>query len=391
MDGLSAVVFAKRNFSNAGQRFKPLRANEFAPTFRPYFFGRLPMKKITTGLIGFGMGGQVFHAPLLAGDGGFALKAVSGRRFADFAGDYPGTLQLCSEAIIADADIELVVITTPNATHGALARSALLAGKHVVVDKPFCLSSLEAQQLVDLARERGLLLTVFQNRRRDGDFLTVKQLLRDGTLGAPVSFESNFHRYRIAIRDSWKEDQMSGGGLLWDIGAHLVDQAIELFGVPAGWSGDFRRTRPGAQTPDDIEIRLDYRPGLRVTLRAAMVRAWPGPRFVVNGLAGSFVKYGKDPQEQALQAGKALSDNDWGCDDPALWGSLLLPREGREERRLPTLAGAYPAFYRIVSQAIRSGTPPPVAPQSVIPVIRILEDLARQGGEGVKHPAPLPL
>ena len=337
------------------------------------------MNKIATGLIGFGMGGQVFHGPLLAGDGGFALKAVSGSRFAEFSGAYPGTAQASGEQIIADRKIELVVITTPNATHGTLARSALLAGKHVVVDKPFCLSSSEAQQLTDLARERGLMLSVFHNRRWDGDFLTVKQLLRDGTLGTMMSFESNFDRYRIAIRDSWKETLEEGGGLLWDIGAHLVDQAVELFGVPAGWSGDFRRTRPGAKTPDDIEIRLDYSPALRVTLRAAMVRARPAPRFVVHGLKGSYVKFGKDPQEKDLQAGKALNATDWGRDDPAQWGSLLLAQaDAIDERRLPTLAGAYPEFYRQVAAAIRNGTPPPVDPASVIPVIRILEDLAQQ-------------
>jgi len=344
------------------------------------------MKKIATGLIGFGMGGQIFHAPLLAGDGGFALKAVSGSRFAEFSGAYPGTAQASGEAIIDDRAIELVVITTPNATHGALARSALLAGKHVVVDKPFCLSSGEAQQLVDLARERGLMLSVFHNRRWDGDFLTAKALLRDGTLGTMVSFESNYDRYRIAIRDNWKETQEEGGGLLWDIGAHLVDQAVELFGVPAGWSGDFRRTRPGAQTPDDIEIRLDYSPTLRVTLRAAMVRARPGPRFVVHGLKGSYVKFGKDPQEKDLQTsdlktGRSLRDPRWGCEDPALWGSLLLAQaDGIDERRLPTQAGAYPSFYRQVAAAIRNGTPPPVDPASVIPIIRILEDLAQQAG-----------
>ena len=339
------------------------------------------MKKIATGLIGFGMGGQVFHGPLLAGDGNFAIKSVSGSRFAEFAGAYPGTVSASSEQIIEDKAIELVVIATPNATHGALARSALQAGKHVVVDKPFCLSSREAQDLIDLAGERGLVLSVFHNRRWDGDFLTVKQLLRDGTLGTMVSLESNFDRYRIAIRDSWKETQEEGGGLLWDIGAHLVDQAVELFGVPAGWSGDFRRTRPGAQTPDDIEIRLDYSLALRVTLRAALVRARPGPRFVVHGLKGSYVKFGKDPQEKDLQSGKALSATDWGRDDPALWGSLLLAQtEGIEERRLPTLAGAYPEFYRGVAAAIRHGTPPPVDPAGVIPVIRILEDLAQQAG-----------
>ena len=339
------------------------------------------MKKIATGLIGFGMGGQVFHGPLLAGDGNFALKSVSGSRFSEFSGAYPGTAPASSEQIIEDKAIELVVITTPNATHGTLARSALQAGKHVVVDKPFCLSSGEAQQLVELARERGLLLSVFHNRRWDGDFLTLKQLLRDGTLGTMVSLESNFDRYRIAIRDSWKETQEEGGGLLWDIGAHLVDQAVELFGAPAGWSGDFRRTRPGAQTPDDIEIRLDYSAALRVTLRAAMVRARPGPRFVVHGLNGSYVKFGKDPQEKDLQSGKALNATDWGREDPAHWGSLLLAQaDGIDERRQPTLAGAYPSFYRGIAEAIRNGTAPPVDPASVVPVIRILEDLAQQAG-----------
>ena len=339
------------------------------------------MKKIITGLIGFGMGGQVFHGPLLAGDGNFALKSVSGSRFAEFAGAYPGTAPASSEQIIEDKAIELVVIATPNATHGELARSALLAGKHVVVDKPFCLSSGEAQRLVELARERGLMLSVFHNRRWDGDFLTVRQLLRDGTLGTMVSLESNYDRYRIAIRDSWKETQEEGGGLLWDIGAHLVDQAVELFGVPAGWSGDFRRTRPGAQTPDDIEIRLDYSAALRVTLRAAMVRARPGPRFVVHGRQGSYVKFGKDPQESDLSTGRPLSDPRWGMESPAHWGSLLLAQaNGIDERRLPTLAGAYPSFYRGIVEAIRNGTAPPVDPASVVPAIRILEDLAQQAG-----------
>lgn len=337
------------------------------------------MNRIVVGLIGFGMGGQVFHGPLLAGDGNFALKSVSGSRFPDFAGAYPGTASASCAEIIEDRQIELVVIAAPNATHGALARSALLAGKHVVVDKPFCLSSREAQDLVALARERGLLLSVFHNRRWDGDFLTVRQLLRDGTLGTPVGLESNYDRYRIAIRDSWKEAHDEGGGLLWDIGAHLVDQAVELFGVPRGWSGDFRRTRPGAQTPDDVEIRLDYSPALRVTLRAAMVRARPGPRFVVHGRRGSYVKFGKDPQESDLKAGRSLHDPRWGSENPANWGSLLLAQaDGIDERRLPTLAGAYPAFYRGIAEAIRSGTPPPVDAQGVIPVIRILEELAQQ-------------
>ena len=342
------------------------------------------MKKITTGLIGFGLGGQVFHAPLLAGDGNFALKSVSGSRFAEFADAYPGTAPASCAGIIADPEIELVVIASPNATHAALARSALLAGKHVVVDKPFCLSSGEAQQLVALARERGSMLSVFHNRRWDGDFLTVKQLLRDGSLGPLVSLESNYDRYRIAIRDSWKEAHAEGGGLLWDIGAHLVDQVVELFGRPVGWSGDFRRTRPGAQTPDDIEIRLDYRPSLRVTLRAAMVRARPGPRFVVHGRQGSYVKFGFDPQEGDLKAGRPLHDPRWGTETPTHWGSLLLARDdGIDEHRLPTLAGAYPSFYLGVAKAIRDGIPPPVDAQTVVAVIEILEDLARQAASGL--------
>ena len=337
------------------------------------------MNKIVTGLLGFGMGGRVFHGPLLSGDGGFTLKSVSGRSFLESAKDYPGTINQTVDEILDDSEIELVVITTPNGTHGPLVQKALEAGKHVVVDKPFCLSFLQARGLVDFAKDRKLKLTIFQNRRWDGDFLTAKKLIQDGTLGSLVSFESNYHRFRTLIRNSWKESQDEGGGILWDLGPHLVDQAVQLFGIPHSWSMDKRTTRPGALTPDDFEIFLNYGAEKRIVLRAAMVRAYPDPRFVLHGLEGSWVKTGMDPQENDLKSGRKIQDPGWGLDVSGTQGMLYRSTpQGVQGSALVGVPGAYPNFYRQMYHSLRTGQEVPVDPESVLPVLRILEDLSRE-------------
>lgn len=335
------------------------------------------MKPLVTAILGYGLGGRVFHRPLLSSHPSFRIKYITGSA-------YTGPEQGTVDQVFADPEVELVVITTPNATHGLLVRRSLEAGKHAVVDKPFCLSSSEAQELAELAQKKGLVLTVFQNRRWDGDFLTLKKLLDQGRLGRVVQLESNFHRYRLGIRDSWKESQSQGGGILWDLGPHLLDQAMVLFGPPQAWRGDFRLTRPGGDTWDDYEITLDYGPGMRVLLKAAMVRAWPGPRFQIHGTAGSWVKFGMDPQEEALKSG-LLTGEGWGREDPSRYGILHFQNEKGlpVQEPVPTESGNYGIFYDKLFSAVRFGGEVPVDPRENGLILRILEDLSREKVAGI--------
>jgi scyllo-inositol 2-dehydrogenase (NADP+) len=314
---------------------------------------------IRTALIGRGLGGSVFHAPLIRACGGLQLARWVG------SGE--------AEAAAVAADVDLVVISTPNAFHFPLARAALEAGKHVVVDKPFTVSVAEADALIDLAHARGRLLSVFHNRRWDGDFLTVAKLLP--RLGDVRLYEAHWDRFRPALRHGWKEDPGQGAGLLLDLGPHLVDQVLCLFGMPRAVRADVLAQRPGSRIDDYFALTLDYGP-LRVLLSASMLVAEPRPRFAVHGSGGSFVKYGVDPQEAELNAG--VDPRETGA-DPI--DGLVTSADGVRET-VATERGRYLTFYEGVAAAVRGEGPVPVDPANARDGLRVIEAARASVREG---------
>jgi scyllo-inositol 2-dehydrogenase (NADP+) len=311
-------------------------------------------------LIGRGLGGAAFHAPLIRALPALELVAWVGAAEA--------------EAAAAAAGIDLVVISSPNRTHFPLAEAALRAGKHVVVDKPFTVSLDEADALIALARERGRMLTVFHNRRWDGDYQTVRKILP--RLGALQLFDAHWDRFRREIRLGWKNAADGGAGALNDLGPHMIDQALQLFGPPDAVSADIRAQREGTGVDDYFVLTLDYGP-LPVMLGAATLVMAPRPRFALHGTGGSFVKYGLDPQEAAL--GEGADPRAAGEDSPENYG-ILTTEAGVE--RVPTERGRYLDFYENVVAAIRDGGPPPVDPADAREGLRIIEIARRAAAEG---------
>ena len=338
------------------------------------------MQRYAVGLIGYGLGGSIFHAPMIAAVPGLRLARIASRS-ADPAAlhPYPGVqLDETPQAMLDDPTIALVVVCTPNASHYGLAKAALLAGKHVVVDKPFVLSSAEGDELVALAREKGLKLSVYQNRRWDGDFLTLRQVVASGELGAVHTCRAHFDRYAPQVKVRWKEQAQPGAGVLWDLGSHLVDQALQLFGKPRSVTAHLSTQRDGAQVEDAFELVLDHGATKTVLHAGALVRA-PGPRYAVHGTLGSFVKHGIDPQEDALKAGMRPGDAGWGHDAPAAWATVTAA-DGTS-RAVETVPGAYEAFYRGMWQAIADGKDVPVKAQDAVDVVRVIELALRSHGE----------
>ncbi|HYO55106.1 oxidoreductase [Archangium sp.] len=330
---------------------------------------------IRTGLIGYGLSGARFHAPLLAAEPAFTLAAVATRRVEEVSREWPGVRVLSPEVLLEDPALELIVIASPNDMHAALTERALLAGKHVVVEKPFTLDSAEAVRLGTLARERGRCLTVFHNRRWDGDFLTVRQLLERGHLGRLYSFESHFDRFRPQVQRRWKEDDVPGGGTLWDLGSHLIDQALQLFGLPESISADLGQQRPGARATDWFHLLLRYGE-LRVILHSGSVVHEPWPRFVLQGEVEAWSKYGLDAQEEQLKAGLRPGMAGWGLEPAERYGRLS--RGGI----VPGLPGCYEQFYRQLASAIAGEGPVPVSAESAAQVIRVIEAALRSAEEG---------
>ncbi|MDF4002078.1 oxidoreductase [Luteibacter sp. PPL552] len=329
------------------------------------------MQPIPTGLIGYGTAGAFFHAPLIAAAEGLRLAAIGSRRRDDIRRDFPEARAYDDPRdLIADPAIELVVIATPNDSHASLAHAALEAGKHVVVDKPFTLDAASADALIDLARRRGRTLSVFQNRRWDNDFLTVRRLVDDGRLGEVAYYEAHFDRFRPEIKPGWRESETPGAGLLYDLGAHLIDQALVLFGMPLAVTADVTRQRAVARADDYMHLVLDYG-RRRAVLHAAMLVRDPGPRYLVHGDGGSFVKYGIDGQEAALREGRRPGGRGWGEDDPARFGRFT-DIDGSVSI-IDTLPGRYTAYYDGVAAAIRDDAPVPVDPREARDVIRVIE------------------
>lgn len=330
---------------------------------------------IRVGLAGFGMSGKIFHAPFIHADPRFVLSRVYERASERAREEYPETEVVHSfEELLTDG-VDLVVVTTPNPLHVPMARQALEAGKHVVVEKPAAASSREAEELRRLAESRHVLFTVYQNRRLDGDFLTVQKLIREGRLGEVVDYECHFDRFIQGYRSKqWKREGGRGVDLLYDIGIHIIDQAVTLFGLPEEVYGDLRQQRRESAGVDKFEVTLYY-PDKRAILSAGELVAMPGPHFMVNGRKASFLKYGRDVQEERLVRGlRPAGDPGWGQDSPEFYGKLYTAAEdGVIEETVPTETGNYGGYYDNLYQAIRKGAPPMVRPEEAAAVLRVLE------------------
>ncbi|MGH7529825.1 MAG: oxidoreductase [Gemmatimonadales bacterium] len=323
--------------------------------------------RLTVGLIGFGLGGRVFHAPVIRAVPGLRLTTIAQRkgRPAD-APDWDVEFVHTIDELLA-RKLDLVVITTPNTTHHPVAKHCLLAGRHVVVDKPFTTTVADAEELVALARAQGRLLSVYHNRRYLGDFVTLQQLLAQGALGRIVSFESHFDRFRPAVKpEAWREQPGPGAGVWFDIGPHLLDQALVLFGTPHAIGADLRAERDGAAVDDAFDVTLYYE-GLRAVLRGSCLAAAPGPTFVVHGTAGSFIKHGLDPQEAALRAGRTPDEPDWDVEPAELYGTLTTP-DG--SRRVPTVPSSFTRYYENVRDALLGKEQLAVSPAHALDVMR---------------------
>ena len=331
---------------------------------------------IRVGLIGFGMAGRVFHAPLISSVEGLELAAVMERSSNKATERYPGiTTHRSVEAMLADKSLRLLVVATPNGTHFPLAKEILKAGKNVVVDKPMTLTSAEAAELIALSWKHKALLVPFHNRRWDSDFLTVRKLLDEGFLGRLVAFESRLDRWRPAPMTErlWKEDAEAGGGTLLDLGPHLADQALVLFGKPEAVSADVVREKDGPGANDSFTVRLRY-PGLNVTLGANGLSLHPAPRFHLRGTGGGYVKKGVEPQEAALGRVTRIEDRNWGQELASHWGILYVGIDGGSvSRPVPALPGNYRLFYAGLRDALEGQGPAPVTAVDGWRVARLLE------------------
>lgn len=339
---------------------------------------------IRVGLIGHGYASKTFHAPLIAGTPGMTLAAVSSSDAAKVHADWP-SVPVVSEPkhLFNDPNIDLIVIPTPNDTHFPLAKAALEAGKHVVVDKPFTVTLSQARELDALAKSLGRLLSVFHNRRWDSDFLTVKRLLSEGTLGEILFFESHFDRFRPQVRNRWREQAGPGSGIWYDLAPHLLDQAVNLFGLPVSMTVDLAQLRPGAQTTDYFHAVLSY-PQRRIVLHGTMVAAAESARYIIHGTRGSYVKFGLDPQEDRLKNGERLPQEDWGYD---MRDGVVTRVEGDElvEETLLTIPGNYPAYYAAIRDALNGTGENPVPASQAIQIMELIE----LGIESAKHRATL--
>lgn len=333
------------------------------------------MKKIRTGIASYGMSGKIFHAPLLHVHPGFEISCILERSSEMSLQRYPYVrIVKTYEEMLADNDLDLIIVNTPDHLHAAMTEMALDAGKHVVVEKPFTLSVDDANKLIRKATARGLMLSVFHNRRWDGDFLTIQKLIAGKFLGRLVEFEAHFDRYRNYIQaDTWKESAGTGTGTLYNLGSHLIDQALVLFGMPESVIADIQKQRTGSQVDDAFTLWLMYN-GIRVTLKAGYLIRQAGPRYILHGTNGTFLKPGIDPQEDQLKADILPAGPEWGKDKAEDWGLLNTDLGNLHfTGKVETIAGNYPAYYDSIYQAIVKGKKPAVTAVQARDVVKIIE------------------
>ncbi|MDE2182480.1 MAG: oxidoreductase [Alphaproteobacteria bacterium] len=320
-------------------------------------------------IIGYGLAGRIFHAPLVASVDGLKLRAIVSRRSREILADHPGVTPCASpDGVLRDPAVDLVVVATPNATHFELAARALAAGKHVVVDKPFTATAVQARELADRAESAGRMLSVFHNRRWDSDFRTLQRLMGDGTLGDITYFESRFDRFRPAVTDRWRERAGPASGTWYDLGSHLIDQALLLFGRPSAVFADLAAQRPGAVTTDYFHVLLRYQQR-RVVLAGSSLAPWSSLRLVAQGTLGSYVKHGFDPQEAFLRNGGKPGDAGF-CHDPR--PGVLVGPDGRETSPAAEKCD-YRGYYEALRDALAGRAAVPVPATDGIAVMDILE------------------
>jgi scyllo-inositol 2-dehydrogenase (NADP+) len=333
------------------------------------------MSPVKTALASFGMSGMVFHAPLLHMNEGFIIHKILERSGSKSQSAYPyANIVRDFDDLCRDDEVELIIVNTPDHTHYDFAKAGILAGKHIIVEKPFTLSYSHAVELAELAEKKSVMLSVFHNRRWDGDFLTVKKIIDGDLLGKVVEMESHFDRYKNIINtDTWKEDGSTGTGNLFNLGSHLIDQALVLFGKPDAVTADIRTIRQGSTVDDNFELWLRYG-NVKVILSSSLLVREPGPRFTVHGTEGSFLKWGLDPQEEALKNGEIPGGPDWGTEKEVDWGLINTSLNGSAVRgKFETLPGCYQEYYNDIHRAIRAGSEPSVSARAAAMVIRIIE------------------
>lgn len=339
---------------------------------------------IKTAIASYGMSGQVFHGPLLKVNNGFKVvqilersKSISKKLFPE------ATIVKSYNEILNNPEIELIIVNTPDALHFEMAKQAILAGKHLVIEKPVTQKSWQAEELVRLATENGVLLTVYQNRRWDGDFRTVQKVIREKRFGRLIEFESHFDRYRTYIApDTWKEEGDEYSGVLYNLGSHMVDQAYVLFGMPKAVTAHLRIVRKAGVVCDYYDIRLQYN-NFAALLKCSYLVKDPGPRYTIHGEYGTFYKSGLDNQEEMLKTGHLPNEENWGTEAPEEWGTLVY-QDGDDdvEELIETIPGNYTIFYTNVHDAIRNGAELFVKPEESINVLKILEACLLSNSEG---------
>lgn len=339
---------------------------------------------IQAGIIGYGLSGSVFHVPILTSVPDFSVRTVVSSNPDKVHRDLPGTKVVGTvDELLADSELQVVIVTSPNTTHYQYAKQAIAAGKHVVVEKPFTVTSAEADELIELARQQDVLLTVYHNRRWDNDFLTVRNLLDMRALGNLSLYQAHFNRYRPEVKEErWREQEIPGSGILYDLGPHLIDQALFLFGMPSSLWADLQIERKDSQVTDYFHLVLAYE-SHRVVLHAGSLVRQAGPKFELHGDLGSFLKYGIDPQEEQLKQGMRPGDTGWGEDQPEQYGRLATEFSGLAvQGEIETLPGRYQAFYQGLAEAILGGGPLPVSAEDARDVIRIIEYAYQSHKEG---------
>ncbi len=325
---------------------------------------------IKIGVIGYGFSAQTFHLPLIESTRDFQLKAISTSKVETARGKYPDVaVYQTAQELIRESDTDLIVITAPNDVHFPLAKECLECDRHVIIEKPIVCSSLEGEELLLLARTKSLILSVFHNRRWDGDFLTAKKIIQNGLLGDVRLFESHFDRFRPIVRDRWRENPGPGSGIWFDLGSHLLDQVLFLFGTPKALTARCLMTRNESKTTDYFHVILHYHKR-EIVLYSSSFSAGPNLRFNIQGTKGSFIKYGLDPQEDQLKSGILPGYPQFGHENTKQFGVLYT--ESKTET-IPTESGCYLSYYQKIADSIESGVAPPVSAEDGIQVVRLLE------------------